>query len=498
MKPATGFLWGFVVLGFSCALCAQSIDLAAESRRGSELLKARRYEEAIPLYSALLKAQPENPSFAMNLGLALHLVGSERKAIEQFKAVLRIEPSNVPAQLFLGEAYLTLGEPAKAIQPLESAIQAQPGNPDAREMIAEAFFSLQRIEEAADQFRTLTELVPENPRAWDGLRRTYEVLARVALEQLKRVAPESPQWLALVAQSHLVNQQYEMAFSLYRQALAKMPTLRGAHTALAEVYRGTGHPDWAAIEEMKEREIPPLDCFELDRSRSTPGGSLTETAVRAPAGRNDGEQELECHFWAGRYQQVVALAKGIKTVESHYWLALSYNALSLQTFSRLTEMKPSPQLHQVVAKIYLDRKEYVKSAMEWQKALNSSPGDPRIQKGLAVALTLSRDLPKAQAILEDLLNREPDSAELSYLLGDTLLSSLQTEEAIGYLRKAVDLDPNLLPAHKALARAYLQVGKSDLAIPHLNAALPVDDDGSLYYQLAQAYRKTGQIRLERE
>jgi hypothetical protein len=36
------------------------------------------------------------------------------------------------------------------------------------------------------------------------------------------------------------------------------------------------------------------------------------------------------------------------------------------------------------------------------------------------------------------------------------------------------------------------------AIPHLRAALPLDDDGTLYYQLAQAYRKAGQKELERE
>src|SRR5205823_13709069 len=33
------------------------------------------------------------------------------------------------------------------------------------------------------------------------------------------------------------------------------------------------------------------------------------------------------------------------------------------------------------------------------------------------------------------------------------------------------------------------------AIPHLKAALPTDDDGSLHYQLAQAYQASGQHGL---
>jgi predicted Zn-dependent protease len=498
MKRARGFLWGFLLFALSCSLCAQSDALAGKSERARELLKAGRFEEAIPFYRDLVRAEPGNPSFAMNLGLALHMVGSERQAIEQFEAVLKLDPSYSPAQLFLGEAYLTLGEPAKAMRPLEKAIQAQPANPDAREMVAEAFFSLQQFEQAAEHFHKLTGLAPGNPRAWNGLRRTCEILSSRALEELAKIAPDSAYWMALMGDLRSTQRQYGQAFYFYRKALARVPTLRGVHSAVAEIYRKTGHADWAAIEEKKERKLPPLDCIDVEAPLSTFGEPWKETASLPPSDQLYSRHGLECGFWKGRYRLVVALAKDVKTDESYYWQARAYSALALQTLTHLADMKPSPELHQVMAKIYLDRKEYLKSAREWQEALKSAPGDPRIQKALAVSLKLSGSVDKARAILQDLLKREPNSAELSYLLGDTLLSSLQTEEAIGYLRKAVDLDPALLPAHRALARAYRRVGKSDLAIPHLKAALPVDSDGSLYYQLAQAFRKTGQRQLERE
>ena len=81
------------------------------------------------------------------------------------------------------------------------------------------------------------------------------------------------------------------------------------------------------------------------------------------------------------------------------------------------------------------------------------------------------------------------------MLGDTLLNSNRADEAVPPLQKAVDLDPRLLPAHKSLGRAYLKIGKNEQAILHLKTALPADDDGSLYYQLARAYRSTGQPEL---
>lgn len=51
-------------------------------------------------------------------------------------------------------------------------------------------------------------------------------------------------------------------------------------------------------------------------------------------------------------------------------------------------------------------------------------------------------------------------------------------------RQALKLTPNL-------------TGQSKLAIPHLQLALPTDEDGSLHYQLARACAAEGQSQLSR-
>jgi Flp pilus assembly protein TadD len=38
----------------------------------------------------------------------------------------------------------------------------------------------------------------------------------------------------------------------------------------------------------------------------------------------------------------------------------------------------------------------------------------------------------------------------------------------------------------------MQKGEAEAAVPHLQRALPLDQDGSLHYQLAQALQRTGQ------
>lgn len=462
-----------VSLLLSCSLLAQSYDLAEKSRRAKELMAAGKYEQAIGIYRDLAHALPNNPGLIMDLGLALHMAGHEEEAIREFEAVLKLSPHQVPAQLYLGYAYLNLGKLAKAIAPLENVIQAEPENRDARVTLAEAFLSLERFDQAAAHFQRLTELEPENPKGWNGLGLCYEALAQRNFEELGKVAPSPAYWLALVAESRLKNQQYSSAFYLYRQALAKLPTMRGAHAAIAEIYRNTGHTDWAAIEEERERILAPPNCRSVD-------------------------EKLECDFLAGRYRDLVAAARPAKTAESYYWWSRAYNQLALEAFSQLARLPPSPEMHELMAKIHWKRRQYLASANEWREALKLSPDDPRIQQQLAVALNRSGDYQTARELLGALLKRQPNSAELNYLLAETLLFMQRAEEAVPLLKKSVELDPKLLAAHGSLANAYLQLGQATRAIPHLKAALRTDEDGSLHYQLARAYQSSGQPEQAKE
>jgi len=300
---------------------------------------------------------------------------------------------------------------------------------------------------------------------------SYERLAQRNFDELEKVALGSAYWLELVAVSRFKLTQYFSAFYFYRQALPNRPAMRGVHAGLAEVYKKTNHPDWAAIEEEKERAMPPPDCS---------------------------VEKLECDFQAGHHLELVALSEGVRTPESYYWRTRAYNQLALEAFIRLGQLPPSAEMHELIAKMESGRRQYVESAKEWREALKFSPGNPHLQEGLAVALYQSGDLQGARALFEDLLKRQPQSAELNYMLGDTLLNSQKPQEAVPYLEKAVTVMPGLLSAHGSLARTYLALGEAEKAVPHLKAALPTDEDGSLHYQLGRAYQAHGEPALARE
>jgi len=467
-RAAQALFFCLVSILLRSGLFAQSENLAAKSQRAKEFMAEGRFAQAIPLYRELNQAVPNNAGLMLNLGMALHMAGDERQSLPPLETAVKLDPMLAPAWLFLGAARLQLGQTPAAVGALKTVLSLQPDHREALEMLAGALLSLNRPAEAAEQYRKLADLDPENSSAWYGLGRCYESLSVRAFDDLQETAPDSAYWQALVAETRLREQQLSSAFYLYRSALEKMPAMRGLHAQVAEVYRRSGHPDWASLEEEKEQRLPESDCR---------------------------TQTLECQFSEGQFLGLLTSAKDTRSPESYYWRSRAYNELALEAFSRLGQLPPSTEQHELKAHILNGQKRYAEAAEEWRDALKLSPLDKQIQKQLAISLKFSQDYAGALPLFQGLLRQQPASAELNYLTGETLLDLQRAEEAVPLLLRAVSRDPKLIAAHKALARAYLAVGKARDAIPHLKAALAADEDGSLHYQLARAYQVTGQPGL---
>lgn len=432
----------------------QTPQQVADSKRAKEFLAAGRFGDAARIYQSLVDTLPGNTGLQLNLGLALHMAGDHARAIPHLEKVLQAQPGALPALLSLGTAWLQMNQPARAVDPLSKAVAQQPANVDARGMLANALLALNRAAEAAPHFRRLSTLTPHDPRAWSGLGKCYELLAGKTFETMDKASAE---WLSLIAETRLIRGQNRAAFYFYRQALEKKPGMRGLHAALASVYRAAGNGDWAATEEAKEKTQPRANC-------------VTEKA--------------ECDFAAGRYLEAAA-------GKSAYWSVRAYNELATRAFAQLGKLPPSVDLYMLKAEIASQRGQMVEAAKEYGAALRLAPGDPRLEREYAAALYFARDYEKALPLLEKEMLRDPRNAEVYFFIGDSHLRQEKPEEAITPLRAAVAYDAKLLPAQAALGQALSRTGKPVEAIPYLEAALPIDEDGSLQYQLSRAYQASG-------
>uniref|UniRef100_Q01TF8 Tetratricopeptide TPR_2 repeat protein n=1 Tax=Solibacter usitatus (strain Ellin6076) TaxID=234267 RepID=Q01TF8_SOLUE len=434
---------GFALLLLFCLsalAAAQSDDLALKSHRAKALMAEGRFSEAVPLYEQLVRAVPDNPGLILNLGLAERMAGQFRKSIPHFEAVLKKDPGNLPACLSLGVVHLKLGEPGLAVAPLERAAAAAAGDAEPRGLLAQALLEAGRPKEAALHFRKLTGLTPGDARAWYGLGKSYESVSNNAFEQLRKSEPESCWMLALLADSRVTRKQYRSAFYLYRQALERNPAMGGVHTAVAEVYRRTGHPDWAADEQSREPAKP-------------------------------------------------------AALNAAYREAKENSQLALEAFSHLSSLPESVEYHQLRAETMSAQGQHLDAAKEWRAALAMQPGNAAFEKEVAVSLYMGRDYNSAAPLI---LRFRPLTPELNYMEGDSLLHLEEAERAIPYLEAAVRADPKMTAAHASLGLAYARAGQPAKAVSHLEAASSLDDDGSLTYQLSRAYQATGQPERARQ
>ncbi|MFN3326547.1 MAG: tetratricopeptide repeat protein [Bryobacteraceae bacterium] len=454
----------FVFLVGAISPCQTEERLALKSREANGLMAEGRFAEAVPIYRELVNALPANPGLRLNLALALHMSGRNPEAIPEFETVLKADPTSVPALLSLGMARLQLNQPAQAVEPLKKVVSLQPENPEARGLFAQALLGAGRASEAAGEFRRLTKLTPKDPRAWSGLGRCYEALAEQAFVELDRKARQSAEWSVLVAESRMAQGQHRAAFFFYRQALEAKPGMRGVHSGLAAVYRATGNPEWAAVEEAKEKALGAPDCS---------------------------ADKVECAFAAGRLLE----AAGDR---SPYWRAKAYNELAIRAFAELGRLPSSVELHALRAEIAANRGRHLAAVEEWRAALKLAPGDEGIERELTVALVAARDYEQAVPRLRKQLDRDANDPELNFLLGDSLLRMEQPEKAVPYLEKAAKRDPEVLAVRASLGQALARIGRAAESIPHLEAALALDDDGSLHYQLSRAYQAIGDTAKARE
>ena len=430
-----------------------------------------KFEEAIPICEQLVKAVPGNSGLVLNLGLAEEMAGHPDKAVPLFEQVLKTEPANVPALMELASSQMELNQPKLALVPLKKLLSQQPANHDAREMLAGALAASDRLEEAAEQYRKLTSGDASDAKAWYGLGKTYETLSTRLFDRVAKNDPENPYAAALIGYSRLSQQQYKSAFFFFRQAEQKLPNLRGLHAGLAKVYQETGHADWAAIEEKAEESLPAPNCV----------ASLAE-----------------CAFLENRYLETAKAASTKPTVSSLFWGVKAYNQLAIEAFARLGGLVESVELHALKAQILHGHKQELEAANEWRAALNLAPGNQRLEGELARSLFLAHDYKGAMALIQKLLPADASSPRLNFMMGQSLLSTEQPDQAVPYLETALREDSKLLPAQASLGLALARLDRNGDAIPHLEKALALDDDGSLHYTLARAYQQTGNAQRAHE
>ena len=147
------------------------------------------YQTAAKLYRQLIAQGVDSPEVRSNLGIALHMAGSNREALEQFNIALRDKPALISANLFAGLAHIDLGEPQRALPLLEKARQWDPQSPAPLLALGKALVALRDYSRSNENYRKAAQLNPGLADAWFGAGVTDRSRAEQLLKKAVQAAP---------------------------------------------------------------------------------------------------------------------------------------------------------------------------------------------------------------------------------------------------------------------------------------------------------------------
>jgi tetratricopeptide (TPR) repeat protein len=415
-------------------------DAVLDAQQAQRAMETGNYAEAVTLYSRLAATYPDNLDIKKNLGLAFHSAGKYRDALRCFEVILGKDPDDKAALLFSGLELGSLHESGKAIVNLSRFIEQDGSTPAALLARGRLYLSLGNLDGAIQDFSKTTALDPANAKAWEGLGKAYLLAAQAAFQKIEAQDKFSAEWYGLLARSYLSGQDYKKAYRFFREAESKDPKLPGIHSALAEVYRQTNHPEWADIESSKERQSSHDALSELRRQ---------------------------------------------------YLSAIDFQQRAAEALGSLSRHPDTAEYHALLGLAYRMQRRDTDSIEEFRRALAISPDSSNLKLDLATSLALSKDCEAALPLLKAVLRSEPSWPQANHVMGECLVDQNRPQEAVPFLQTALKQDPRLLPAQSALGRAYLHSGNFREAAIHLEKALSLGDP-EILYQLAQAYRKLGE------
>jgi len=495
---------------------------------------------AIEQYEQIVKLQPDSMDDHLLLGRLYRLNNDLQKAESEFKTAVKLEPQSEEAVTTLAYLYNELGDTARATQVLSSvpntqrsaklysalgytyeqqkeyknaiesyrhAIELDRDNLDAIRGLAQNLLNDGQSDAALEQYKVIADANPEDAQTYVRIAEIYRKQGKfdLALENLKKAGSmvqdsfEVPYNIAAIYQAQ---GRYDEAIPIMRDLLKKSEKADGKYTngeksnravfleRLGTIYRDQGNYP-AAIEPF--REIVALGGDEniergyqqiIDTWREAKEWQKATAAAQEAVQKLPNSRDLKMVL-ASQQADMGDADKALKDVRA--MLKGNGSAEDRQVYITLAQMCTR-----------LRRFNEAEQALDKAEQLSSKPDDKEYVWFLRGS-TFERDkhYPEAEAQFKKVLASDPDHASalnyLGYMLAD---QNMKLEEALGYIKHAVDLDPSNGAYLDSLGWAYFRLGKYEQAEDNLlKASQKINTDPTVHDHLGDLYQKTGRLKL---
>jgi predicted Zn-dependent protease len=205
-----------------------------------------------------------------------------------------------------------------------------------------------------------------------------------------------------------------------------------------------------------------------------------------------------CSFYAADYKTSSLVAQRLKEkpetrIQGLYWESKADQKLAVEALVRAGEIDAdSPRMHVLLGDVFRQKRRWEEGEAEYRKAIVLDPKSRSARLSLAITLFSQLKNDEAFDLDQSLLAEDANNPEANLLAGEILVQRNQFSKAEPYLLKCGELEPELLPRyHALLGTVYAETNRISDAIAEYRLGLSSDENGSLHYQLARLYLKTG-------
>jgi tetratricopeptide (TPR) repeat protein len=385
--------------------------------------------------------------------------GAASEAREAFAQAVKLNPRNVEALGGEGRLLLSEGRYTEALSRFDTAMQADSSSPEIIAADAEAKLGLERLADAKQQLLAAKQRFPKSIPV-------LLVLGRV--------------------EQHLGNN--DPAESDLRAAVALVDPARLdavlPYVALSELLSARGRlADAKGVLDEAKKKLPASAA--LDRA-------FGEVA------------ELQGDYDGAIADYKSAIAKEARDVATHFRLAVvlrrvrKFDDAGAELDRVAAVDKDYPGLSLERGLLFEEAGDVEKAIDQFKSALARAPDDPDLQLRVGSAYVVIGRPDDALPMLRKVLEKRPTSAEAHHYIGRALMLRGRAEQvdALRYLKRAVDLDPNRAEFHVYLAWEANEAtpAQLELARDEIDKALALDKlNAEAYWQKGVLERMEGAI-----
>lgn len=436
-----------------------------------------------------LASTPESPFLHLAAGVLAQKIGDLKGAEAAFSKAVGYDAKSSKANLALANVCLMQGNTNKAELHFRAASETAPFKSVERLSYSEFLIKTGRADEAKKFLEQTTSQAPDFVAAWNMLTQiAFSDSDTNSASQFisKALARDSDNRDALLNRARL-----QLAMRDFKTALAGLEKMADAFPRDSQV-----HHQLALAQLASDDAIRALGT--LDKAVNLNTNNLDAVLLRAQVRISRGDLNSAIP------ELVRITRRAPKVPQPHYLLAGAYRQRgavvdAVNVYSNMTKLFPSdPQPYQMIAGIQRQQTNLVAARQNYEAALKVNPNYLAAIDDLIELDILAKKYQDALARVQTYIEKYPDKPMPRLLEAKVLFAENKNDEAETAVKKAIELDPEFYPAHRALADFYIRTKQIEPAIQKLESMVAKNGkDAASLLQVGMLYESKADYKKAR-